>query len=106
MGVEQASAAAMETILHATRAANSGQQDAANALAQLTQSATMGMGIGGMTSDAQGSLLMDVLQQVGHVRLRSSSSPQLVQVGQHRPRRPLRSGTCGRRFPLLRQNRK
>ncbi|KAK4687119.1 hypothetical protein P7C73_g3003, partial [Tremellales sp. Uapishka_1] len=64
MDTEQASAAALETILHATRAANSGQQDAANALAQLTASASLGLGIGGMSSDAQGSLLLDVLNQL------------------------------------------
>ncbi len=63
MDNEQASVAAMETILHATRAANQGQQEAANALAQLTQSAS-GLGIQGMTQDQQGSLLLDVLQQV------------------------------------------
>ena len=60
MDAESASTAAMETILHATRAANSGSQEANNALSQLTQS-----GIGTMSQDAQSILLMDVLQQVG-----------------------------------------
>ena len=55
----------METILHATRAANSGSLDASSALAQLTESALAGGGITGMSQDAQNSLLMDVLQQVG-----------------------------------------
>lgn len=64
MDAESASAAARETIMHATRAANAGSQDANNALAQLTQSAALGAGIGGMTQDAQSSLLLDVLQQV------------------------------------------
>lgn len=59
MDAEAASSAAMETVLHATRAAHSGSMDASNALAQLTQS-----DIGGLTQDAQSSLLMDVLQQV------------------------------------------
>ena len=58
-----ASTAAMETILHATRAAESGSQDASSALAQLTE-AMSGGGIGNMSQDAQSSLLMDVLQQV------------------------------------------
>ena len=61
---DSASTAAMETILHATRAANSGSQDATTALAQLTESALSGSGIGGMSADAQSSLLMEVLQQV------------------------------------------
>ncbi len=60
MDAEAASTAAMETILHATRAANSGSQDANNALAQLTQS-----GVSSMSQVAQSNLLMDVLQQVG-----------------------------------------
>ena len=61
MDAEAASSAAMETVLHATRAANWGSQDANNALAQLTQ-----FGVEPMTQDAQSSLLMDVLQQVGN----------------------------------------
>ncbi|KAL7424869.1 aspartate transaminase aat1 [Cryptotrichosporon argae] len=63
MDADAASSAAMETIMHATRAANSGQQEAVNALAQLT-SASSGLGIGGMSQDAQSSLLLDVLQQL------------------------------------------
>lgn len=59
-----ASTAAMETILHATRAAESGSLDASSALAQLTD-AMSGNGVGAMTQDAQSSLLMDVLHQVG-----------------------------------------
>jgi len=61
-----ASTAAMETILHATRAAESGSLDASSALAQLTD-AMSGSGVGAMTQDAQSSLLMDVLHQVGLV---------------------------------------
>ena len=61
---DSASAAALETILQATRAANSGSQDASTALAQLSESALAGGGIGGMSQDAQNSLLMEVLQQV------------------------------------------
>ncbi|WWD20159.1 hypothetical protein CI109_104635 [Kwoniella shandongensis] len=64
MDADQASAAARETIMHATRAANAGSQDANNALAQLTQSVSSGGGIGGMSQDAQSSLLLDVLQQL------------------------------------------
>lgn len=64
MDPEAASSAAMETIMHATRAANNGQPEAVNALAQLTQSASTGLGIGGMSQDAQSSLLLDVLQQL------------------------------------------
>ncbi|WVR08207.1 hypothetical protein IAU60_005254 [Kwoniella sp. DSM 27419] len=64
MDADQASAAARETIMHATRAANAGSMDANNALAQLTQSVAAGGGIGGMTQDAQSSLLLDVLQQL------------------------------------------
>ncbi|TXT13344.1 hypothetical protein VHUM_00711 [Vanrija humicola] len=60
---DAASAAAMETIMHATRAANNGQPEAAHALQQLSQSAAAGLGIGGMSQDAQSSLLLDVLQQ-------------------------------------------
>lgn len=54
---------ATETIHQATRAAQSGSMDATNALAQLTRSSG-GLGIGGMTSEAQNMLLMDVLQQL------------------------------------------
>lgn len=61
-----ASTAAMETILHATRAAESGSLDASSALAQLTD-AMSGSGVGAMTQDAQSSLLMDVLHQVSLV---------------------------------------
>ncbi|KAK8849534.1 hypothetical protein IAR55_004868 [Kwoniella newhampshirensis] len=64
MDADQASAAARETIMHATRAANAGSQDANNALAQLTQSVSAGGGLGGMSQDAQSSLLLDVLQQL------------------------------------------
>ncbi|WVQ96110.1 hypothetical protein IAU59_003212 [Kwoniella sp. CBS 9459] len=64
MDADQASAAARETIMHATKAANAGSQDANNALAQLTQSVAAGGGIGGMSQDAQSSLLLDVLQQL------------------------------------------
>lgn len=64
MDTAAASAAAMETIMHATRAANNGQPEAAHALQQLSQSAASGLGIGGMSQDAQSSLLLDVLQQV------------------------------------------
>jgi hypothetical protein len=61
---EAAQSAALETVLHATRAANSGSLDAGQALAQLTQTANLGGGIQGMSQDAQSSLLMEVLQQV------------------------------------------
>ncbi|OCF46048.1 hypothetical protein I317_00136 [Kwoniella heveanensis CBS 569] len=64
MDADQASAAARETIMHATKAANAGSQDANNALVQLTQSVAAGGGIGGMSQDAQSSLLLDVLQQL------------------------------------------
>ncbi|WWC95539.1 hypothetical protein V866_002404 [Kwoniella sp. B9012] len=64
MDADQASAAAKETIMHATRAANAGSQDANNALAQLTQSVAASGGIGGLSQDAQSSLLLDVLQQL------------------------------------------
>ncbi|WWC65708.1 uncharacterized protein I303_108329 [Kwoniella dejecticola CBS 10117] len=64
MDADQASVAARETIMHATRAANAGSQDANNALAQLTQSVAAGGGIGGLSQDAQSSLLLDVLQQL------------------------------------------
>ncbi|KAK6908754.1 hypothetical protein L486_01602 [Kwoniella mangroviensis CBS 10435] len=64
MDADQASAAAKETIMHATRAANAGSQDANNALAQLTQSVAVSGGIGGLSQDAQSSLLLDVLQQL------------------------------------------
>jgi hypothetical protein len=64
---DQASSMATETIHQATRAAQSGSQDATNALAQLTRSTT-GSGLGGMTSEAQNILLMDVLQQVGFLK--------------------------------------
>lgn len=60
---DQASSMATETIHQATRAAQSGSMDATNALAQLTRSSG-GLGIGGMTSEAQNMLLMDVLQQL------------------------------------------
>lgn len=60
---------AMETIMHATRAANNGQPEAANALAQLTQTANLGLS--GMSQDAQSTLLLDVLQQVGRGRWQS-----------------------------------
>lgn len=60
---DQASLMATETVHQATRAAQSGSMDATNALAQLTRS-SIGSGIGGMTSDAQNLLLMDVLQQL------------------------------------------
>lgn len=63
MDPDAASNAAMETIMHATRAANQGQPEAVHALAQLTN-ASSGIGIGGMTQDAQSSLLLDVLQQL------------------------------------------
>jgi hypothetical protein len=56
----------METIMHATRAANSGSIDASSALAQLSESAMRGEGIPGMSLDAQSNLLMDVLQQVSY----------------------------------------
>ena len=60
MDAEAASSAAMDTVLHATRAANWGSQDANHALSSLTLS-----GVESMTPDAQSSLLLDVLQQVG-----------------------------------------
>jgi len=65
---DQATFMATETVHQATRAAQSGSQDATNALAQLTRS-SIGSGIGGMSSEAQNSLLMDVLQQVSHILL-------------------------------------
>jgi hypothetical protein len=63
---DQATFMATETVHQATRAAQSGSQDATNALAQLTRS-SIGSGIGGMSSEAQNSLLMDVLQQVSWI---------------------------------------
>jgi len=63
---DQATFMATETVHQATRAAQSGSQDATNALAQLTRS-SIGSGIGGMSSEAQNSLLMDVLQQVSQI---------------------------------------
>lgn len=50
--------------MQATRAANNGHPEAANALAQLSN-ASANLGIGAMGQDAQSSLLLDVLQQVG-----------------------------------------
>jgi hypothetical protein len=64
---DQATFMATETVHQATRAAQSGSQDATNALAQLTRS-SIGSGIGGMSSEAQNILLMDVLQQVSCIR--------------------------------------
>jgi hypothetical protein len=64
MDADTASAAAMETVLHATKAAGLGNLDAGNALAQLTNAASLGLGGGGMSQGEQNSLLMDVLQQV------------------------------------------
>lgn len=58
---DQASLMAAETIQQAMKAAQSGSQDATNALAQLSRTATT---VGGMTQDAQSSLLLDVLQQL------------------------------------------
>jgi aspartate aminotransferase len=49
--------------MQATRAANNGQPEAANALAQLSN-ASANLGIGAMAQDAQSSLLLDVLQQL------------------------------------------
>jgi hypothetical protein len=63
---DQATFMATETVHQATRAAQSGSQDATNALAQLTRS-SIGSGIGGMSSEAQNILLMDVLQQVSGI---------------------------------------
>lgn len=60
---DQATLMATETVHQATRAAQSGSMDATNALAQLTRS-SIGAGIGGMSSEAQNLLLMDVLQQL------------------------------------------
>lgn len=60
---DQAASMATETIHQATRASQSGSQNATDALAQLTRSST-GQGLGGMSSEAQNILLMDVLQQV------------------------------------------
>ena len=60
---DQATFMATETVHQATRAAQSGSQDATDALAQLTRG-SMGTGVTGMTSEAQSSLLMDVLKQV------------------------------------------
>ena len=71
---DSAQNAAMETILHATRAAESGSLDASSALAQLTESAMAGGGIGSMSQDAQSSLLMDVLQQLSVASLNKNSS--------------------------------
>ena len=56
---EAASSAAMETILQARRAAKTGSKGADNAFVQSTDN-----GIGTLGHDAQGSILMDVLQQV------------------------------------------
>lgn len=63
MDPEAAQNAAMDTIMHATRAANNGQTEAANALARLTNAST-GLGIAGMSQESQSSLLLDVLQQL------------------------------------------
>lgn len=60
---DQATLMATETVHGATRASQSGSTDATNALAKLTRS-SIGSGIGGMSSEAQNSLLMDILQQL------------------------------------------
>ncbi|ORY34865.1 pyridoxal phosphate-dependent transferase [Naematelia encephala] len=75
MEADAASSAAMETILQATRAANSGSQDAASALAQLTQNS-----VAGMSQDAQNGLLMDVLQQLS-VASMGTSTPREMPEG-------------------------
>jgi len=109
MDAEAASTAAMETILHATRAANSGSQDANSALAQLTQS-----GVGSMSQDAQSNLLMDVLQQVGNSLSSMNqtdwyvySYPSRALDGRRRNRTATRPNqkrrTPGHLFPQLRQ---
>lgn len=48
--------------MQATRAANNGQPEAVNALAQLSD---VSNNMGHLTSEAQSTLLLDVLQQVG-----------------------------------------
>lgn len=71
---DQASLLATETVHQATRAAQSGSLNATSALAQLTRS-SVGSGIGGMTSEAQSILLMDVLQQLsGQGKARDSEN--------------------------------
>ncbi|GFZ50063.1 hypothetical protein JCM24511_07816 [Saitozyma sp. JCM 24511] len=70
MDADTASAAAMETVLHATKAAGLGNVDAGNALAQLTN-ASLGLG-GGMSQGEQNSLLMDVLQQLSAASMAKS----------------------------------
>ncbi|WVF68585.1 hypothetical protein IAT40_003354 [Kwoniella sp. CBS 6097] len=84
MDADQASAAARETIRHATKAANAGSQDANNALAQLTQSVAAGGGIGGMSQDAQSSLLLDVLQQLTAASMGRPLSSSGPTEGSHR----------------------
>lgn len=59
---DAASSAAMETVMQATRAANNGQPEAVNALAQLSD---VSNSLNQLSADAQNSLLLDVLQQVG-----------------------------------------
>lgn len=58
---DAASSAAMETVMQATRAANNGQPEAVNALAQLSD---VSNSLNQLSADAQNSLLLDVLQQV------------------------------------------
>jgi len=70
---EAAQNAALETVMQATRAANNGQPEAANALAQLS-SASANLGIGAMPQDAQSSLLLDVLQQLSAASMGRTSN--------------------------------
>lgn len=74
---DAAQAAAFETVMQATRAANRGQPEAANALAQLT-TASNNLGIGALPQDAQNSLLLDVLQQLSAA---SSAPPPSMSMG-------------------------
>lgn len=62
MDSESANAAALETIMHATRAAEAGNVDASSALASLTSAA--GTNLAGISLQEQSGLLMEVLQQL------------------------------------------
>lgn len=70
MDANMASAAAMETVLQATKAAHLGNSDAENALAQLS-----GVdGLANMGDEQRRGILMDVLQQVRPQKQTVSSS--------------------------------
>jgi hypothetical protein len=60
------SSGAMETVMQATRAANHGQPEAVNALAQLTD---VSNNMSALTPEAQSTLLMDVLHQLSNASM-------------------------------------